>query len=204
VRAFLAGAAGDRRALGAFAGRARLVAPLTPDREALGALLDTMDPTLPLGGGTDLGAALEEAERALDSAGRGARVVVVTDGEDLAGRARLLAERLRRRGVRVDCVGVGTREGGKIALEGEGTPGFLVDRSGREVVSALSPETLVRVADAGGGRYLAADGDGFALRDLREPAAGPPGNERAPVRLLVLAALVLLSSDISLRRRAAA
>jgi len=205
VRGLLEVAGTDRVALVAFAGSARLVSPLTTDHAALRALLEGVDPTLPLGGGTDLGAALEEAERALASAPPGARVVVVTDGEDLAGRARLLAERLHGRGARVDCVGVGTREGGKIALEGEGSAGFLVDRSGSEVVSALSPDTLERLAEAGGGRFLVAQGDGAALRDLRAPGghAGPAGGEGARGRAFLLLALLLLALDLGLKRGAA-
>ncbi|MCB9898349.1 MAG: VWA domain-containing protein [Planctomycetes bacterium] len=163
AKAELAGLArhvdGDRLALVAFAGDARLLVPLTEDGASFAALLDEADPLAVGRGGTDLGAALETALDALQSATGDARaIVLLTDGEDLAGHGREVAAACRAHGVTVHCVGFGSERGSKIALDDAG-PGdaFLRDRAGRDVVSSRDASGLRALASAGGGEFV--DGD---------------------------------------------
>jgi Ca-activated chloride channel family protein len=143
-------ARGDRLGLVLFAGEARLAVPLTQDLGSFVQLLAQADPLSVERGGTDLGAALDAALRAFEGAsGEHEAVLLVTDGEDHAGRGLMAAEALRARGIAVHCAGVGTSRGARVPVEG----GFLVGPDGQDVVTALDPASLGRIAAATGGSY---------------------------------------------------
>ena len=100
---------GDRVGLVAFAGSAFLQSPLTSDHRAFREALDALDTSVIPRGGTDVGAALHEAEEAFRTApGAQKLVVMLTDGEDLEGNARVAAAEAARKGITVYTVGVGT------------------------------------------------------------------------------------------------
>jgi Ca-activated chloride channel family protein len=147
IRALSRRATGDRLGLVVFAGEARAMVPLTGDMASYLELLDLADPTSVGKGGTDLGAALEAALDLLQ--GRPGAVFLLTDGEDLDGRGLAAARLLGERGVAVHCVGLGTELGSKIATEG----GFVRDRAGGDVVSAMDAKGLKAIAAATGGTY---------------------------------------------------
>jgi len=148
-------ARGDRLALVAFAGEARLVIPLTQDVDTFARLLDDVDTWTVARGGTDLGAALGAALEALGGAsGAHEAIVLVTDGEDLQGRGLRAARRARERGIVVHAAGYGSTRGSKIAVAGPGGETFLRDRAGRDVVTAMDPETLERLATSTGGAFF--------------------------------------------------
>ena len=147
IRALADRAAGDRLGLVVFAGEARAAVPLTDDMASFAELLDLADPTSVGRGGTDLGAALEAALDVLQ--GREGSALLVTDGEDLGGRGLAAARLLKERGVRVHCVGLGTELGSKITTES----GFLRDRTGEDVVSAMDATGLRAIAEATGGTF---------------------------------------------------
>ena len=148
---------GDRIALVAFAGDAREVCPLTHDRAAFESLLAEVDDRTTRRGGTNLGAAIRTALALLpaDEAASQA-ILVLTDGEDLAGKAKGETERAMRRGVAVHSIGYGSPQGAKIPdLERRGE--FLRDERGAEVVSKMDAQGLRELAAACGGAFLPAD-----------------------------------------------
>ncbi len=147
IKALAGRATGDRLGLVVFAGEARAWVPLTEDMASFAELLDLADPTSVGRGGTDLGAALETALDVLQ--GRPGAVLLVTDGEDLGGRGLAAAQMLKERSIAVHCVGLGTELGSKITTEG----GFVRDRSGEEVVSAMDAAGLRAIAAATGGTF---------------------------------------------------
>ncbi len=167
IRALSEEAKGGRLALVAFAGEARLVAPLTRDVESFRTLLDLCDPTSVRHGGTDLGAALDAALGAL-AGGTGSRgaIVLVTDGEEIGGNGERAARTCRDRGVVVHCVGLGSTRGAKIAVPGERGESFVKDRAGNEVISAMDPASLRRIAAAAGGEFVDAGQSRSAFADL--------------------------------------
>jgi Ca-activated chloride channel family protein len=159
---------GDRLALIAFSGVPREVAPLTHDRTTLQELLKRVTPEDNTLGGTNLGAALSAALSMFDGrTGAHEAVVLLTDGEDLAGEGLAVARTAAERGIRVYVVGMGTETGGKIPLVDEsGQERFLTDAQGVEVVSALSGSTLEELARTTGGEYLAAARSPAPLEEL--------------------------------------
>lgn len=208
VRGLVAHAAGDRLALVLYAGEARLAVPLTLDGAAVAEVAAVADPTSVARGGTDLGAALERALDVLTAAGRGpAAVIVLSDGEDAAGRADAAAARCAARGVEVHGLAVGTERGGKIPVEVEGAEAWVRDRAGADVVTRRDLTTLRRVAARTGGRVVEDDGTSAdPLRDLhathvapRAAATGAAAGARArPDRYAVLVGLALLCGLVDL------
>jgi Ca-activated chloride channel family protein len=210
-----------RLGLVAFAGTARLLAPLTRDGLSFRALLAQADTTAVDRGGTDLAAALDVARGALaarrpDAGEVPAIVVLLTDGEDHEGRGLEAARRLAARGIVVHAVGFGTPRGGKIAMPpgggemarpGEDGENWLRDRAGRDVVSALHEEDLRRIAEATGGTVRRARAGEDALRRVVEDhvrpgalaAAAGGGARRRPDRYAWpwLAALLLFLLDLA-------
>ena len=166
IRELVEKARGDRFALVLFAGEARLAVPLTADAGTFAQLAAQADTLSVARGGTDLGAALDAAARALRGrSGDGAAVLLLTDGDDAGGRGLRAAAAFRERGVPIHCVGFGTERGAKIGVDGAA---FLRDRRGREVVSAMDTASLRRIAEASGGSFVAAAATPHALATLHD------------------------------------
>ncbi len=160
---------GDRVGLVAFAGSAFLQAPLTADHAAFREALDALDPDVIPRGGTDVGAALHEAEAAFRTAPEGSRIVVLlSDGEDLEGNARVAAGEAAQRGIRLYTVGVGTPAGESIPLDAVGERGQVTDGSGNPVVSRLDEEGLRAMAETTGGFYVPLGARAEGLEAIRE------------------------------------
>jgi Ca-activated chloride channel family protein len=189
VRAMAREAKGDRLGLVAFAGEARVMAPLTEDMASFEEILDLADGTSVGRGGTDLGAALEAALGVLQ--GRPGTVLLFTDGEDLEGKGLAAARLLGERGVTVHCVGLGSELGSKIATGG----GFLRDRSGNDVVSTMDAGGLRAIAEATGGGF---GGEPPALSVARR--AGRSDRKENRYQWFLAAAVLLWTADLARRR----
>lgn len=202
---------GDRVAVIGFSGDVRDVAPLTRDRATVRWFLEKMGPDDNRRGGTDLGLALERALELFDGrSGAHEAIVLLTDGEDLEGRALSVAEEAAARGIRVFVVGMGTADGGKIPDERRG--GFVRGPTGAEVVSRLDDTSLRRIAEVTGGAYVSAQTP-LALEKLyqrhiqtMEGRTLAQGKERIPHDryqwpLVVAAALMLAEGALRERRR---
>jgi len=167
IRSLAETARGDRLGLIAFAGEARLVAPLTQDLGSFEELVEQADALSVKRGGTNLGAALATARETLqDTSGEHEVVLLLTDGEDLEQHGLREAEKLREQNITVHCVGFGSALGSKIAVEAESGETFLRDRSGEEVVSAMDPASLRQIAAATGGTFVDASATPRPLVDL--------------------------------------
>jgi len=160
-------ARGDRFGLVAFAGDARLVAPLSQDAESFTDLVEQTDTLSVALGGTDLGAALTAALDALGAqSGEHEAVLLLTDGEDNEARGLAVAATCRERGITVHCVGFGSDRGSKIAVGGPGGDTFLRDRAGNEIVTKMDPASLRRIAEATGGAFARASASDTPLVDV--------------------------------------
>lgn len=163
---------GDRVGLIAFAGDAFLQCPLTLDRGIFRRSLRTLDPeVIPLGG-THVARAIETARSAAASEPDHEKLLVLlTDGEDLGGRAIAAARQAAEDGLRIYTVGVGREEGELVPIEGDGADAgrtFLRDRQGELVKTKLDRGTLEKVAAITGGAYAPLGADGGGLLRLYE------------------------------------
>ena len=151
LRDLLAELEGDRAALVAFRGKAVTLCPLTTDGGFLRQALDGMGIDSAPRGETDLGSALDAALDILEpfSADHNA-VVLVSDGEDLSGRAHAAADRAAKAGIPVFTVGIGDPRGATVPL----ADGSAMQFGGSNVISRLDNATLDAIAKATGGAYI--------------------------------------------------
>ncbi len=155
IRALAERTRGDRLALIAFAGDARLIVPLTRDIDSFCEMVDRTDSLSVRRGGTDLAAALETAIDSLGSAtGDHEVVLLITDGEDHAQLGLAAAEKCAQIGITVHCLGLGSVRGSKITLADELGESFLRSRSGEEVISSMDAPSLRKIAAATGGDFV--------------------------------------------------
>ena len=162
----LAGARDARVGLVAFAGEAYTVAPLTTDVDTVRNLSRALSPALMPEHGARLAPGLAAAGRLLrDWGGRDRQIIVLTDGMSDPAQALMTTERLRRMGIVVNVVGVGTTAGAPLP---DGSGGFVRDAQGSVVMTRLQPDVLRQIAAAGGGRYVTLDQLPSLIGDLRD------------------------------------
>lgn len=133
----------DRIGIIAFAGVATLQCPLTDDYEAVRLVLNSLNSDSVVQPGTDLGAALSLAETAFMNKSNTNTLILISDGEDLKGQGIKQAQKLKNKGIRVYCMGVGSPEGAVIKHP----------ISGQEVTSKLDEAILQEIAALTGGEY---------------------------------------------------
>ena len=187
-----------------FAGRAFLQAPLTPDSDLLGEMLDRVDIGM-LPDGTAIGTALTLALGQLrELPAAASAVVLITDGANNTGQPSpfVAAEAARALGIRIHTVGVSAPDTSAI------DDGFIW-REGRtpDRLTSSDEAVLRRIADRSGGRYFRATDPDALERIMTE--IDPL--ERVEVRIaesrdyrelfpwLLLPALLLLAADPLLR-----
>jgi Ca-activated chloride channel family protein len=191
-----------RLGLIAFASVPHVLSPITEDTVTILNALPALSTDLARLQGSRLHQALDRAETLLGSLPEdGARsVLLISDGDfdepDLVPRIEKLAEQ----GIKLHVMSVGTEEGARVPAQ---QGGWILDRSGQPVSSALNEELLEALADAGQGSYQRAD---FRDDDTEEilkaavvtrlpPQAGEERtriwNERYYLPVLALAALLM-------------
>ncbi len=156
---------GQRVGLVAFAGRAQVLCPLTPDYGFFRVVLERADPRSVGRGGTRIGDGLRTALEAFGPGGGARLILLITDGEDQDSYPVEAAKEVRKAGVRVVAIGFGDERGSEITLTDPktGARSYLVDREGHVVRSRLDGKTLREVAVATDGAYIPA---GVAALDL--------------------------------------
>lgn len=162
IRKLISTLEGDRIALVVFAGDAFIQCPLTTDHNALRLFLDIANSNMIPTPGTNFGAAIEMAVKALEipeqSTGNEARsraLLIVSDGENHASNVEATLASARKSGVVVFTAGVGETEGVPIPITRAGRQvGYKQDESGRVVSTRLEEDAL---------RQLASDGAYFRI-----------------------------------------
>ena len=144
---------GDRVGLVPFAGTAFLMCPLTLDYDAFRQSLHALDTGIIPQGGTDIASAIREAELAFSNDANHKILVLVTDGEDLEGKALNAAREAAQKGLTIYTVGVGTPAGELIPLKRRGKGSFVKDDQGQLIKSRLDEKMLQNIAETTGGQY---------------------------------------------------
>lgn len=150
---------GDRVGLVVFAGDAFIQCPLTSDYAAAKMFLRAVDPDQMQEGGTNIGGALELARKMLDGSDRGASdrvVVLLSDGEDLAGEVASAESALKDENIKVLAVGIGSESGEPIPILGRDgqVVGYKKDDDGQTVLTRLDKSSLEQLANATGGEFF--------------------------------------------------
>jgi Ca-activated chloride channel family protein len=164
---------GDGVGLVAFAGNAFLQCPVTLDYDAFNETLDALDTTIIPEGGTDIATAIQETQAALKDRTSAEKILILlTDGEDLAGSALTAAKEASEDGLKIYTIGVGTTGGDLIPLPDQ-SGGFVKDDSGQFVKSHLDESGLKAIAEATGGLYAPLGNQGQGLESIYQKALAP-------------------------------
>lgn len=160
VRDFVKQLKGDRIGLVAFAGSSFLQCPVTADYAAFTMMLDDLYAGIIPRGGTAIEQALKNAAGSFDTESAADRVIIlITDGEDHEGDPLRIAEQLRKNGIKLFSIGVGTLEGELVPVQ----EGYLKNPQGQVVKSSLNEPLLEKLASATGGFYVRSAPGDFGL-----------------------------------------
>lgn len=190
----------------AFADEAQVFCPLTGDTRALITLAQRARPGSELKPGSNHELALAKSQELLGA--RPGAVLMLSDGEQLAGEASRAVREFKESGTMLIAVGVGTEAGGKIPSGTDlfGQPIFRTYR-GTLVTSRLDARGLKALASETGGHYLDAASPGTAQRALQilkerggNASAGEPGIPLSAVPLALSVALLIGEAAFSARR----
>jgi Ca-activated chloride channel family protein len=164
---------GDRFALVAFAGAAKMQCPLTLDRGYFRAILRATDSDSISMRGTDIAQAIEEAmhtfaedEETSGNYGREHRaILVITDGEQVSGDVLKAAEKAAA-GATVYVIGVGDPNGTEVVIPSIYNRVVKQQDVQTTHVSKLDEDTLIKVATYGGGRYVRSQPDNWDIEQI--------------------------------------
>ncbi len=144
---------GDRAALIGFRAKAALVCPLTTDYGFLRQALDGLSPASAPRGETDIGSAISKALDAFDEEESSHKaIILISDGEDLTGKAIEIAETAGEKQIPIYTVGLGSREGSRIP-DKDGRTRYLQHKDA-DILTKLDHDTLYEIAKASGGSYI--------------------------------------------------
>lgn len=159
----------DKIGLIVFAGDAYVQLPITSDYVSAKMFLQNIDPSLIQTQGTDIAQAINLGLHSFTQADKiGRAIIVITDGEDHEGGAVEAAAEARKKGVNVFILGVGDTKGAPIPT---GDGGYMKDRSGQTVMTALNEQMCREVTQAGSGKYIHVDNTGDAQTELNNDLA---------------------------------
>lgn len=163
----------NRLGLIAFAGDAFLQCPLTLDHDAFQTAVRELDTNTIPRPGTDVATAIDQALLALKSqSGNMKFLILVTDGEDLEGRAIDAAKAAAQSGLKIYTVGVGTPNGGIVpesdddAQYNPSSDHYHHDSNGQIVQSKLDENSLRQIAEVTGGAYVPLGQRGEGLQEI--------------------------------------
>ncbi|MBQ6534084.1 MAG: VWA domain-containing protein, partial [Opitutales bacterium] len=202
---------GNRIGIVAFSGQAFLQCPLTLDYDAFRMSLEALDTNVIQRGGTNIAAAISEAETAFAETSNKKVVVLISDGEELESSALAKAKQAAKNGVVIYALGVGGKKGEAIYVRDENGHSIkLRDESGNVVTSKLNEEVLTQIAKETGGFYepLSASGietiyeDGLKKIPQRELSARMKqlAIERFQIPLAIAAVLLALEYLVGTRK----
>lgn len=141
---------GERVGLVSFAGTAFLQSPLSSDYEILREFLPALGPEFLPEGGTNYRALLTTSLAAYGTSTADRFLIVLSDGEATDDDWQAEAAELKKKGIRVIALGIGTTAGAMIP---DGAGAFVKDQRGAVVLSKLESGTLQELARVTGGTY---------------------------------------------------
>lgn len=149
----------DRVGLIAYAGDAYTLIPVTNDYVSAKAFLNSIDPSLIPHQGTNIGAAINLAERSFsDNGDVGKAIILLTDAEELEDQQGTVNEvkEASKRGIQTDVIGIGSSP---VTIPSTDHGRMVDDETGEVVRSALNEDMALEIAKAGKGIYVNASND---------------------------------------------
>jgi Ca-activated chloride channel family protein len=158
----------DRVGVIVFAGDAFVLCPLTTDYNAVTMFVESIDTDMTSAYGTNLGQALEVANKSFPEKSDGFKTVVVfTDGEDFGEQVDSAIEKCVNEGIVMFAVGVGSNKGAPIPVyDNKGNiTSYKKDRNGETVITKLNAGVLQTLAKKGNGEFILVNNN-LAIKNL--------------------------------------
>lgn len=155
---------GDRVGLMPFAGSAYLMSPLTLDYNGFESSLSAVNTKTIPKGGTNLAELISLADETLTNNANHKILIVLTDGENLAGDALETAQKAAENGMTIHTVGVGTAQGELIPTGINNS--FIKGDDGKYVTSRLDEKMLERISSVTGGISVLLGSGGSGLERI--------------------------------------
>lgn len=140
-----------------FSSEAFVQCPLTNDQAASKLFLSIMHTGLVPSTGTDFAPPLEMAleKHLAKQENKGVQnsakvVILISDGEDFGDETQSAIDEIKKEGIKLFTLGVGTEKGGKIPLN----RGFKFDQNGEDIITKLNPDDLQDLAEQTDGKYF--------------------------------------------------
>lgn len=157
---------GNRIGLVAFAAEAGKLLPLTTDISTVSLFIRDLDTGMFSSQSTDIGKALMESIKLFSEDTLTHKTIIVfTDGENLDGDLDEPLDNIKKQGINLFFIGMGTQEGGNIPLYNEKREniGYLMNKN-KQVLTKLDADYLKKLADKANGKYF--KGSRLSINDI--------------------------------------
>lgn len=157
----------DRVGLVVFAGSAYTQMPLSTDHAAAQLFVSTANPKMVPEQGTAIEEALLQSQAAFsENDPRFKTIILVTDGETHDEGAVAASEKMAKKGIMINTIGLGT-PGGTTLLDSE-TKRPKLDEQGNAVISKLNEDLLTTIAQNTNGVYINHTAEAATLQALQD------------------------------------
>ncbi len=158
----------DRIGIVLFAGSAQSQVPLTSDHNAAKMILRTANINSVSVQGTAIELAIERAILAFqDDQLHNKTIIIISDGESHEDAPLQAAQRAAEKGIVIHTIGIGSRTGAPIPIEGNGQiTGYLRDRDGNTVITRYNEQMLREIAETTGGVFRHGGGADLGLDEI--------------------------------------
>ncbi len=166
----------DHVGLIAFAGRATVLCPLTPDFGFFRLVLESVGPHSVTRGGTNLEEPIRKALAGFRGQSDLSRIILmITDGEDHDSFALEAAKAAAERGIHIITIGVGDEGGSRVLVTDPktGARTQLLDGNGQPVVTRLDGDLLRKIALETSGVYIPAATGALDLKSIYQTHIAP-------------------------------
>lgn len=165
LQTLLSGMKHDRVGIIIFAAKAYVHLPMTTDLKTAQEFVADINVNMLSAQGTAIGVAIQLAKESFSSTKNiGKTIIVLTDGENHEGDALKSAADARDTGIKVQVVGIGTKQGGPIPLDDNG---YLRDEIGEVVTTHLNVDMCRDIAQQGGGVFVTSSNHSNIVSSLK-------------------------------------
>ncbi len=146
------GFTGEKFGLCVFAGGAYAQLPLTNDYPVAKVFIDEVETGMLSNQGTNIAQAFDISLKMFSKESTSKAILMITDGENHEEKPNKIIKQLKKNGIKVAVLGIGTTKGGLIPVDfRKPNLGYRLDENGNYLVSKLNPNFLKSIAKSTSG-----------------------------------------------------
>ncbi len=164
---------GDRVGIVAFAGKSMVLCPLTDDYTAVKMFISTISTETIAAYGTNIGSALERAQKLFPNETKNKTIILISDGEDLEDTGISIAKKIGKKNVNLFTIGIGSIDGSPIqVLNAYGESEYAKDDMGNIIISKMDVEKLSKMSEAANGKFYPITPQQTEIQDILQQITG--------------------------------